>query len=61
MIVIGLVLMVVGYFSAAPWGADTVANSDPRFPFSPTVFVLGVIVAFSAAIVYELMPDRRKK
>ncbi len=61
MIAGGIVLMLVGYLGAAPWGADTVANSDPRFSFAPAVFVIGVIVALSAALVYELMPDRRNK
>lgn len=58
MIVIGVALMVLGYLLAAPWGADTVANSDPRLPFSPAVFVLGIITVFSSALVYELLPDR---
>jgi len=61
MIGLGLILMVIGYFGAAPWGADSVANSDPRFGFAPTVFVLGVIVSFSAALVYELLPDRPER
>lgn len=58
MIVIGVGLMLLGYFLAAPWGADSVANSDPRLPFSPAIFVLGVITVFSAAVVYELVPNR---
>lgn len=61
MIVGGLILMVVGYFGSAPWGADSVTNSDPGFAFAPAIFVLGVILAFSAALVYELLPDRRDK
>jgi len=61
MIVGGLILMVVGYFGSAPWGADAVRNSDPGFAFAPAIFVLGVILAFSSALVYELMPDRRDK
>ena len=61
MIVGGVLLMLIGYLGAAPWGADTVANSDPAFIFAPGVFVIGVIVAFSAALVYELLPDRREK
>jgi hypothetical protein len=61
MIGIGLILMVIGYFGAAPWGAESVANSDPRFGFAPALFVLGVIVAFSAALVYELLPDRLER
>jgi len=61
MVVGGIVLMLIGYLGAAPWGADTVANSDPSFGFAPALFVLGVIVAFSAALVYELMPDRPER
>ncbi len=61
MVVAGILLMVIGYFGAAPWGADTVANSDPKITLAPTLFVLGVIVVFSAAIVYELLPDRERR
>jgi Kef-type K+ transport system membrane component KefB len=57
----GLILMVLGYFGAAPWGADTVTNSDPRFVFAPLVFVLGIVTIFSAAIVYEVLPDKRHR
>lgn len=60
MLIGGLVLMVVGYLSSAPWGAQSVANSDPRFDFAPTLFVLGVILALASALVYELLPERRK-
>ncbi len=59
MVIAGGALMTISYFFlAAPWGEDTVANSDPRLEFAPLLFVIGVIVAFSAAVVYELMPDR---
>ena len=57
----GVLLMLVGFFASAPWGADTVANSDPRFDFAPLFFVIGVVVAFSAALVYELFPGRDKE
>ena len=57
MIVGGIALMVFGYLASAPWGADSVNNSDPSFGFAPAVFVLGVVLAFSSALVYELMPD----
>ena len=56
---LGIILIVVGYFSAAPWGADAVRNSDPRFAFAPTLFVLGVVIAVSSALVYELLPDEK--
>ena len=58
MIVIGVGLMLLGYFLSAPWGADSVANSDPRLPFSPAIFVLGVITVFSSALAYELIQNR---
>jgi len=58
MIVIGLGLMLAGYFLAAPWGASSVANSDPRMPFAPAMFVFGVVVLFSSTLVYELLPNR---
>lgn len=58
-VAIGLTLMIVSYFGlAAPWGADTVANSNPRVEFAPLLFVLGVMAVFGAALVYELLPDR---
>jgi hypothetical protein len=61
MIVGGIALMLLGYLGSAPWGVDSVTNSDPRFAFAPAVFVLGVVLAFSSALVYELMPDRHEK
>ncbi len=61
LIALGFVLMIVGYFASAPWGAESVSNSDPGFAFAPAVFVLGVIVAFSSALVYELYDDRRER
>jgi Kef-type K+ transport system membrane component KefB len=61
MIVAGSILLVIGFFGAAPWGADNVANSNPRFAFAPLVFVLGIVTIFSAAIVYEVLQDRRRQ
>ena len=60
LIALGLALMTVGYLASAPWGADAVSDSNPRIDFAPALFVLGVIVAFSSALVYELLPSRRK-
>ncbi len=59
MIVVGVALMAISYFGlAAPWGAENVANSEPRMQFAPLVFVLGVMMAFGSALVYEMLPDR---
>jgi hypothetical protein len=61
MIVIGLTLMVTSYFfGAAPFCSDGVECSNPRMQWSPAVFVLGVVVAFSSAIYYEVAKDKRE-
>ena len=57
-ILIGLGLMVVGYMSSAPWGASSVADSDPAFLGAPSVFIAGIITVLAAALVYELLPAR---
>ena len=59
MIVLGIALMAVSYLGlTAPWGAESVSNSDPRVPFAPLVFVVGVMLIFGSALVYEMLPDR---
>ncbi len=60
----GLALAIVGFLLSAPLGpATSPAISNPRLPFAPTIFVLGVAVLFASAVVYELFPDKsgRKK
>lgn len=54
----GLALAIIGFMLAAPIGpvADP-ATSQPGVPFAPTIFVLGILLLFSSAAVYELMPD----
>jgi hypothetical protein len=59
MILIGVGLMLWSYvFAAAPWCADELRCSSPRVEWSPAVFVLGIVVAFSSAIYYEVAKDR---
>lgn len=63
MIVGGSALMVVSYFFlAAPFGApaEGIQISDPRMPFAPLLFILGVALVFGAAVVYELLPERKR-
>lgn len=56
-IVAGLVLVIGGFFLAAPIGPPIgPAISDPRVPFAPTAFLLGVMLLFGSAVVYELTP-----
>lgn len=60
LVVAGFSLQIVSYFFlAAPLGLPTSpAYSDPRLPFAPALFILGVMLVFLAAVVYELLPER---
>lgn len=60
MIVGGFALQGVSYFFlAAPWGTPaSPVFSEPRMPFAPGLFILGVMLVFAAAVVYELIPER---
>jgi hypothetical protein len=53
--------MILAYFiGGAPWCADAVECSNPRIEWSPAIFVLGVVVAFSSAIYYEVAKDKKE-
>lgn len=56
----GFALQAASYFLlAAPLGKPTSPYySNPRVPFAPTLFILGVMMVFLAALVYELLPDQ---
>ncbi|MBW8011107.1 MAG: hypothetical protein FVQ83_07700 [Chloroflexi bacterium] len=60
LVVIGFALQFVSYFFlAAPIGIPTNESfSNPRLPYSPALFIGGVMLVFLAAIVYELFPER---
>ena len=62
MILIGFALQALSYLVlAAPIGRPVdVSYSEPRMPFAALVFIVGVGLVFASAIVYELLPDRRK-
>jgi hypothetical protein len=63
MVVVGFALQLVSYaFLAAPWGfpPSNVDYSNPLVPFAPLLFILGVMLVFLAAVVYELLPDRER-
>ncbi len=60
----GIALMVVSYLVlAAPWGfpPESEKFSNPRLAFAPLLFIIGVMIAFLAAVVYELWPQRGGK
>jgi|APSaa5957512622_1039677.scaffolds.fasta_scaffold266165_2 hypothetical protein len=57
-LILGLGLAVAGFFLAAPIGATVSPEvSNPRLLFAPGIFVIGVVLFFLSAIVYELVPD----
>ena len=55
---IAIVLVVVGLTdSFRLWSGGEL---DPRLPFAPLLFAAGVMMLFSTAIVYEVLPNRRR-
>ena len=61
LVVLGFVLMLIGFLAAAPWGASSVADSNPAIVGAPMLFILGVVSVVAAAVLYELLPDQPKK
>lgn len=62
LVVGGFALQVVSYFFlATPLGIpSSPIYSEPRMPFAPLLFIIGVMLVFLAAVVYELMPDKEE-
>lgn len=55
---LGLALAITGLFLSAPLGpTDSEVISDPKVPFAPTIFIIGVIVMFLSPVIYELKAD----
>ena len=63
MVIVGFALQAVSYFLlAAPIGVPTTPEfSNPRLEFSPLLFILGVVLVFLAAVVYELLPEKESR
>ncbi len=55
-LLVGLALAVTGFLLSAPLRHASPIVSDPVLPFAPAIFVLGVILLFASAVVYELLP-----
>jgi hypothetical protein len=60
LVVVGLALMLVGFLTAAPWGSSTVEDSNPVVMGAPLLFVLGIVSVVAAAVLYEVLPDKRR-
>ena len=50
----GLVLALVGLLASARVGTEP--TMDPVLPLSPVVFIIGLVLAMGAAVVYETVP-----
>lgn len=60
MVVVGFALQAISYFVlAAPWVTTDVPSGEPRVVGAPVLFIAGVALVFLAAVVYELLPERR--
>ena len=53
----GMIVALVGLLLSARVG--TVAYDDPLLPFSPVIFIAGLMICFLAAVSYELFPPSR--
>lgn len=53
-LLLGLSLAVVGFAASARVG--TSPDADPAIPFAPVLFILGLMVTFYSAVVYEVFP-----
>jgi len=56
----GVAFMLIGFLTAAPWGTDSVDNSNPAVTGAPMLFLLGIMSVIAAAVLYEVLPDRRR-
>lgn len=65
MVAAGFTLQFVSYFALAsgqPLGTPTAEGaSNPRVPYAPLIFIVGVMLVFMAAVVYELLPERKQQ
>jgi uncharacterized membrane protein len=63
MVILGFALAAVSYFLlAAPIGQPTSPEySDPRLPFAPLLFIAGIALVFLAAVVYEILPEKKRE
>ncbi|MEM4326387.1 MAG: NrfD/PsrC family molybdoenzyme membrane anchor subunit [Candidatus Pacearchaeota archaeon] len=53
----GLSLMAIGFISSAR--AFTKYYLDPIIPIAPFIFIIGIIVSFLSAVVYEIIPEKQ--
>ena len=63
-LVIGFAIQAVSYFlMAARWGfpPTDVSYSNPKVPFAPVFFIVGIMVVFLGVLLYELLPEKKSE
>ena len=55
-LLLGFILMIVGFLASARVG--TKPYLDPPIPFAPVIFILGIMLSFISAVVYEVFPGK---
>ena len=61
-LLVGLTLAVLGFALSAPIGSNTGPEfSNPRQEFAPALFIIGIILTFASAVVYEVLPNNHGK
>ncbi|MBI2191674.1 MAG: polysulfide reductase NrfD [Planctomycetes bacterium] len=53
----GIVLAVIGFALSSRFG--TKPTLDPVIPYSPVLFIVGVVMIFMSAVVYEIIPSAK--
>jgi hypothetical protein len=63
LVIAGFAVQAISYFFlAAPLGIPVnEAFSNPKVPFAAGLFVLGVMLVFIGAVVYELYPEKEAR
>ena len=55
---VGACVAVGGFAISNRWG--TLPYQDPVIPFSPVLFIVGLMMIFGSAAIYEVLPSRRR-
>ncbi len=58
-VLVAITLIVVGL--ADSFRMFSGAEIDPRIPYSPIIFAMGVVLLFASAVVYELVPEANRR
>lgn len=60
LVAFGFALMLIGFLTAAPWGSSLESDSNPVIMGAPVLFLVGIVSVVAAAVLYEVLPDKRR-